>query len=177
MTPKTIQPIKSDAIEKLSAKMKAAQSVVFVDYTGMGVKTQQELKNRLKSIGGNMIVAKNTLLQIAGSEANIPAESLTDDILSGQTALVIGNDDAVAPIQIVGKFASEFELPKFKAGSIDGTYYNSDNLIKVSKLPSKEVLVGQALGAIAAPMYAMVGTLQGNLQKLLYILTAKQAQN
>ena len=60
---------------------------------------------------------------------------LEDSVLQGQTALVISGDDPVAPIQVLGKFAKEFELPKFKVGVVEGTFQDSANLTKLSTLP------------------------------------------
>jgi large subunit ribosomal protein L10 len=173
MTPKKLNQSKVQAINELASQMKDAKSVLFVDYSGMGVKTQQELKNRLREVGGKMIVAKNTLLNLAGREAKLPEEALKDTVLEGQTAVVFASDDSISPVQTIGKFAKEFELPKMKAGVIDGAFQDSANLSRIASLPSKEVLVGQVMGSLASPMYGLVGTLQGNLQKLVFILKAK----
>lgn len=171
MNPKAdIKPEKKDYVKSLSNEMSEAKSVVFVDYTGMGVEVQQDLRAKIKEAGGTMKVVKNTLLQLAGKKAQLPEEVLTDEVLSGQTALVIANEDSVAPIQSLGKFIKEFELPKFKAGIVEGAYQDAAGLDRVSKLPTKDELSAQALGAISAPLYGLVGTLNGNLQKLVYIL-------
>jgi large subunit ribosomal protein L10 len=171
-----ITPEKAATINSLSTELKKAPSAVFVTYAGMGVKAQQDLKKKLKDGGSTMLVAKNTLLKLAAKEAGYPEEVLSDSLLTGQTAVVLSSDDAVSPVQILGKFIAENELPQFKAGVVEGAFYDKDALVKVSKLPSKEVLYAQVVGAVAAPMYAVVGTLQANIQKLLMILKTKAAQ-
>jgi large subunit ribosomal protein L10 len=157
-------------VENLTKELQDAKSVVLVNYTGLNVKAQQDLKARLKEVGGKMVVVKNTLLKRAFELAKLDSNMAKDEILSGQTALLIANDDPIAPIQTLGKFAKEFELPKFKVGVVEGTFQDETSLTKLSTLPGRDVLLGQLLGALMASEYGLVGTLQGNLQKLVYIM-------
>lgn len=161
---------KKEKVEKLAEAMKKAASVAFVDYTGMGVKAQQELKKRLREAGGKMWVAKNTLLKIAGKEAGMPEEVLDEQVLSSQTAMVVGENDGISPIQVLGKFLGEYEFPKLKAGVVEGKYQDQEKLMMIAKLPSRDELYAQVVGAVAGPMYGLMGTLQGKMQELLYIL-------
>lgn len=160
-------------VENLTEELKSAKSLILVNYAGLSVKSQQELKKRLKEVGATMLVVKNTLLKRAGEAAKIDPETLTDTVLSGQTALIIGEEDAIAPLQILGKFVKEFEVPSFKVGIVEGSFQNSEALAKLSTLPGRDVLLGQVLGALMSPQCGLVGVLQGNLQKLVYILDAK----
>lgn len=164
-------------VEGLTKELADAKSVVLVNYGGLGVKAQQELKFRLNAVGARMVVVKNTLLKRAAESAKIDKDALTDEVLSGQTAIVLASEDAIAPIQILGKFAKEFELPKFKVGMVDGMFQDTASLTKLSTLPSKDVLLSQLLGSLMSPMYGLVGTLNGNLQKLVYILDQKAKMN
>lgn len=161
---------KTDLITKLSPKLKSATSIVFVNYAGLSVGLQQKLKLQLKAIGSDMTVVKNTLIKLAGKEAGLSDDVLTDEVLSGQTALIMTDGDAVAPIQVLGKFVKENQVPQFKVGVIEGAFQNKEALLKISTLPTKEVLYSQVVGSIMSPMYGLVGTLNGNMQKLLYIL-------
>src|SRR3972149_3084273 len=103
-------------VENLTAELASAKSVVLINFAGLSVKSQQELKRRLKEVDAKMMVVKNTLLKRAGQTAKIPADTLSEDVLAGQTALVIGSSDPIAPIQVLGKFASQFDVPSFKVG-------------------------------------------------------------
>lgn len=160
-------------VDNLIAELKDAKSLVLVNYTGLNVKAQQELKKRLKEAGGRMVVVKNTLLKRAIESTKIDSKLAADEILSGQTAIIIANDDPIAPVQVMGKFAKEYELPKFKVGVIDGSFQDSESLGKISLLPSRDALLGQVLGALMTPMYGLTSTLDGNLQKLVFILNSK----
>ena len=167
---------KVEFVKNLQEELKGAKSIVLINYSGLGVKAQQELKSRLSEVGGRMIVVKNTLLKIAGEAAGMDKEILTDSILVGQTALVIAGEDPVAPIQVLGKFAKEFvsaagdSIPKFKVGVVEGSFQDQSSLTKLSTLPGRDALLGQFLGTLMGAEYGLVGTLNANLQKLVYLL-------
>jgi large subunit ribosomal protein L10 len=163
-------------VDNLKTELKDAKSVTLVNYAGLGVKAQQELKTRLVAVDAKMVVVKNTLLKRAGESVGIDKGLLTEDILSGQTALVIGSGDPIAPIQILGKFAQEFTseagnpIPKFKVGVVEGSFQDEATLAKLATLPGRDALLGQLLGTLMGSEYGLVGTLNANLQKLVTVL-------
>ncbi len=157
-------------VANLAEELKSAKSTILINFSGMGVKTQQELKKRLSEVNARMMVVKNTLFKLAGKEAKIPKETLTDSVLAGQTALILADEDPISPLQILAKFTKEFEVPQLKVGIVEGHFQDKEALVVLSKLPGKEALVAQAVGAIGAPIYSLMGTLQGNLQKLVFVL-------
>jgi len=157
-------------VDNLTAELKSAKSFVLINYTGLSVKSQQELKRRLKDVGSKMLVVKNTLLKRASETAKIDKKILTDEVLSGQTALVISEGDPISFIQVLGKFTKEFSVPQMKVGIVDGLFQDSLTLSQISNLPGRDTLLSQLLGSLMSPSYGLIGTLNGNLQKLLYIL-------
>lgn len=160
-------------VENLTEELKTATCVVLFDYTGLSVKMQQDLKKRFALCGAKMSIVKNTLFKHAGKNAKVPEETISDNVLAGPTAIIISEKDSIAPLQVLAKFAKENEILNFKVGIIDGNFQDKNSLIKLSLLPSKEALYGQLVGSVAGPMYGLVATLQGNLQKLIYILNEK----
>lgn len=159
--------------DNLTAELKSAKSLVLINYTGLSVKSQQELKKRLKEAGAKMLVVKNTLLKRASETAKLDKEMVTDEILSGQTALVISEADPISFIQVIGKFTKEFSVPQMKVGIVEGSFQSQAALAKLATLPGRDVLLGQLLGSLMSPSYGLVGTLNGNLQKLVYVLSQK----
>jgi len=157
-------------VENLTAELKSATAVVLIDFQGLPVKLQQELKKRLNAAGAKMIIVKNTLFKLASRSAKLSEQMISNTVLSGPNALVVTDSDPIAPIQILAKFASEFEMPQFKVGLVDGSFQDKENLIALAKLPNKETLLAQTAGTIASPLYGLLGILNGNLQKLVYIL-------
>ncbi|HWA51595.1 MAG TPA: 50S ribosomal protein L10 [Patescibacteria group bacterium] len=164
---------KSTLINELSKDFKDASSISLVDFTGMNIVAQQDLKKKLKEAKARMIVAKNTLIKLAAKDAKLPEDIITDEILSGQTAVVFGKEDAVSPIQAIGNFAKDNEALKFKAGILDGAFQDKAGMEAISKLPGKEALKGQVVGNIASPMYMLISNLQASVQELIGTLTAK----
>jgi len=160
-------------VENLKEELKSANSFVLIDFVGLGVKSQQELKKRLKSVGAKMIIVKNTLFKMAGKEAKLSEEILDDKVLTGSSALIVSENDPISFLQVLAKFSSEFEIPQFKVGVIEGSFQDKESLITLSKLPSKEILFSQTVGAISSPLYGLMSTLEGNMQKLIYILNSK----
>lgn len=157
-------------VENLTEELKSAKSVILINFSGLGVKTQQELKKRLAKVDARMMVVKNTLFKIAGKAAKIPKETLTDSVLAGQNALIISDNDPITSLQVLGKFAVEFDVPQLKVGFIEGDYQDKEDLIKLSKLPGKDALLAQVTGAIGAPIYGLIGLLNANTQKLIFVL-------
>lgn len=162
---------KEELVEKLADKMKSAASFVFVDYSGMSVAQQQDLKKLLKEAGASMTVAKNTLILLAAKKAGILSDKDNlAETFSGQTAVVFGSEDPVSPIQIVGKFAKANEVLEFKAGVVEGELQDKEAVARISTLPGKEVLQSQVVGYLASPMYALASVLSSKMQSLVYIL-------
>lgn len=157
-------------VEDLAARIKDAKSVAVIDYQGLATKQLNELRKKIKGAEGVFVVAKNTLLKLAFKSADY---SLPTTDLTGPTAVVFANEDEIAPLQIIGKQASDSGLPKFKFGIFGGDFLDSEKLLSLSKLPGRQVLLGQLVGIIATPAYSLVGTLNGNLQKLIYILDTR----
>jgi len=172
MTPKAvIKTEKENYVNSLSNELKEASSVVLVNFEKMNVSSQQELKSQLAKSNAKMKVAKNTLTKIAIEKAGLPNELGTDEILKGQTAIVMASDDPVSPIQILGKYNKTSDLAAMKAGFVDGNFQNSEGLIKISKLPSKQELYAQVVGSVMSPLYGVVNVLNANMQKLVYVLS------
>ncbi|HKC04620.1 MAG TPA: 50S ribosomal protein L10 [Patescibacteria group bacterium] len=174
-----LKAAKVTLVEKLVEDLKGAKSLVLVNYTGLNVKAQQELKKRLNEVDGSMVVIKNTLLKRASEAAKLDPGMVDEEVLQGQTALVIARMDPVAPIQVLGKFAKEFAsadgspLPKFKVGMVDGSFQDEVSLNKLSTLPGRDVLLGQLLGSLMSSMYGLVTTLQSPMNQLVYTLDQK----
>lgn len=161
---------KIDLVEGLTGKLSGATCVLLVNYTGLTVSSQQELKRELKKADSAMVVVKNTLLKRAIENAKLGNGKVEDAILTGQTALIISEGDPIAPIQALGTFMKKNSTPQFKVGVIEGSFQDKESLEKISSLPGKDALMGQLLGVLISPQYGLVSTLNTNLNKLVYIL-------
>jgi large subunit ribosomal protein L10 len=154
---------KQSRVQELTKLINDSVSCVLVDYKGITVEEDTKLRKELREAGVNYFVEKNTLLLRAFQNCGI--EGL-DDVFNKNTAIAISNDNQTISANILGKFAensnSTFTL---KAGYIDGEVYNSADIIKISKIPSKDVLLAQ-----------LVSSLQNPIQKLAVTITAVAEQ-
>ncbi|MBI4033210.1 MAG: 50S ribosomal protein L10, partial [Candidatus Blackburnbacteria bacterium] len=148
-----------------------------VNYQGIPVKEQEKLRRDLGKVGGHFQVVKNTLLKRAFENAKVKDGLPRDEVLRGPTAVVLANDDELAPLQILGKLIRATAFPQLKFGIFGGDILDSEKLQRLAQLPAKNVLFGQLVGTMASPMYGLVGTLQGNLQKLVYTLKTTVMRN
>lgn len=156
-------------VKQLTASAKNAKSVTFIDYQGMGNSQLGALRKQLRKVGGEMLVTKNTLIKRALSNLE-NSNSLESLSFEGPTAIVFANDDEIAPLQILGKLAKETNLPKLKFGIFNQSIVDKAQLTVLSVLPNKNVLRANLVSALSAPSYLLVAALQGNLQKLVYLL-------
>lgn len=162
-------------VEDLTKRLGDARSIILTDITGLRVNDQNRLRRMLGEVNAKLLVVKNTLLSRALDQ--VPhikhLASNIKPLLAGQTAMVISEVSEVGPLQALGKFIKELEMPRLKVGIISGNIYDESALVSISKLPGREVLVGQVVGALASPLYGLVGTLQENLVALVYSLNEK----
>jgi len=94
-------------------------------------------------------------------------------VLSGQTALIVSEGEPISAVGVLGRFAKEYEVPQLKVGVLEGAFQDTESLVKISTLPGRDALLGQVLGILMSSSYGLVGTLNANMQKLVYILKQK----
>ena len=150
-------------VNLLKTKLQQAKSIVFADASGLSVNLQRELRQKIKLAGGELIVAKNTLLKIALG---------VKDQLAGPTITLLAYDDEIAPIKALAEFAKAHELPKIKAGFLAKEPLTKDQVETLANLPTKIELLAKTVGTLQAPITGFVNVLQGNLRKLVYVLKA-----
>jgi len=116
-------------VDGLTEKLKTASGYILVDFNGLTVKMQQDLKNRLREVGGEMEIVKNTLFKLSAEKAKSPSDITSDTVLQGPTALIVTKEDPIATLQIVAKFAKESEVPQLKVGVVEGSFQDKFALI------------------------------------------------
>ncbi len=141
--------LKQPIVQEISENIKDAQSVVVVDYLGLTVAEDTELRRQLREAGVVYKVYKNTLVNFAikGTEF----ESLAD-CLEGPSAFAISTTDATAPARILAKFAKTAPALEIKAGVVEGTFYDEKGMKAIAAVPSREELLSKFLGSIQSPI-------------------------
>ena len=141
--------LKQPIVQAIAEEIKDAQSVVLVDYRGLTVAQDTELRKQLREAGIVYKVYKNTMMKRAfeGTEC----EAL-ESCLEGPSAIAISKDDATAPARILCKFAKDAPALELKGGVVEGTAYDVAGLTELSKIPSREELLSKLLGSLQSPI-------------------------
>ena len=144
---------KKAVVEALSAKRKEATSVVFVDYKGINVAQDTELRKQFREAGVEYSVVKNTLTNFAAKDAGYDFA----EILNGTTAMASTTGDPIAPARIVCEFAKKNKLKTLaiKGGIVEGSVLSGAQLSGFGELPSKNALVASVLGTFLAPISSL----------------------
>ena len=141
--------LKKPIVDEISASIKDAQSVVLVDYRGLTVEQDTQLRRNLREAGITYKVYKNTFMNFAfkGTEC----EGLTQ-YLEGPSAIAISTDDATAPARVLAEFAKTANKLEIKAGVVEGTVYDANGMASIASIPSRDVLIGRLLGSMKSPI-------------------------
>ena len=141
--------IKKPIVEEISAAIKDAQSVVLVDYRGLTVAQDTELRKQLREAGITYKVYKNTMMNFAFKGTDFEALA---PFLDGPSAVAISTTDATAPARVLAKFAQTANKLEIKAGVVEGTLYDAEGMKAISAIPSREELLSKLLGSIQSPI-------------------------
>ena len=155
---------KKAVVTTLSGKIKEATSVVFVDYKGITVAQDTELRKQFREAGVEYTVVKNTLTRFAAKENGYDF----DEVLNGTTAMASTTGDPIAPARIVCEFAKKNKgsTLSIKGGVVEGSVLSADQLNGFGELPSKNALVASVLGTFLAPISSLAFVLdQIRMQK------------
>lgn len=163
---------KEQAVDKLSNELGRLSLAVMTDYRGLSVHEIEELRNKLREEGMTYRVTKNTLLRIA-LKSNPTLADIDPTSFSGPMALAIGFDDEVAPARVIFQYAKEHKaLEIVGAVTSDGRLLSAAEVKSLATLPSREQLIAQVVGTIAAPLTGFVGVMAGNVRSIINVLNA-----
>ena len=143
---------KKAVVENLTSTIKEATSVVFVDYKGITVAQDAELRNQFREAGVEYSVVKNTLTRFAAKNAGYDFS----EVLNGTTAMATTTGDPIAPARIVCEYAKKNKIAmSIKGGIVEGSVLSAAELNGFGELPSKNALVASVLGTFLAPISSL----------------------
>jgi len=172
--PKTKEE-KQKIVEELKEKIEKQKSIVFVDFSGLGVDTITELRKKMREKECEFKVTKKTLIEIA-------LKGFKNDIakkvrgLQGEIGIGFGYQDEIMPFKILGDFSKEQENLKLLAGLIGEEFLEKEKTIAMSELPTREEILTRIVGSISAPISNFVNVLQGNIKGLLSVLAKAKTE-
>ena len=164
---------KEQVVAEFAEKLKNAQAAFLTDYRGLTVEQADELRNKLRAVGVEYSVVKNTLLRLASRGTDMEC---LDEYLAGPTSLTIAIDDPVAPAKVLTEFAKAHDAFEVKAAALNGALLSVADIKALAELPSREELLAKMLGSLNAPVSNFVGVLAAIPRSLVQVLGAIQEQ-
>ncbi|HLI58298.1 MAG TPA: 50S ribosomal protein L10 [Solirubrobacteraceae bacterium] len=162
---------KTAVVDEIAEQLESSEAVFAVDYRGISVAQAADLRARLRDADARFRVVKNSLSERAADKAGL--ESIKP-MLVGPTALTFVRGDAAAAAKALSDAAREMQLLDFKGGLLGDSVLSADDVRSIARLPSRDVLYGQLVGTIAAPLTglarglnALVGGLAIQLQAMV----------
>jgi large subunit ribosomal protein L10 len=141
--------LKKPVVDEIKGYVENAKAAVLVDYRGLTVAEDTELRKKLREAGVIYKVYKNTMLNFAFKGTEFEALSKN---LEGPSAIAFGMEDATAPARILNDLAKTMPKLEFKAGVVEGTYYDDKGIQVIASIPSREVLISKLLGSLQSPI-------------------------
>ena len=158
---------KAAAVAEIAEQIKESDAIFAVDYRGISVTQVAELRGKLRDADATFRVVKNTLTERAADAAEVEA---LKELLTGPTALTFVRGDAATAAKAISTFNKETDLLAFKGGIMDGESLEVGQIQAIAKLPSRQVLYGQLVGVVAAPLNGLARSLGGLLGGLAVAL-------
>ena len=140
---------KQPVVQEIAGLLENAQSAVLVDYQGITVEADTQLRKQLREAGVTYRVYKNTLMNIAMKGTAF--EAMSGD-LKGPSAIAVSTGDATAPARIIATFAKTNDKVALKAGVVEGTYYDEKGINAVALIPGRNELLAKLLGSWQSPI-------------------------
>ncbi len=160
---------KKQVVAEISTNLQKAQSVVFVNYSGLNVSKITELRAKLRQVGAEMKVVKNTLARRAVADCGL--EGLAP-YLDGPTASVFSNLDPVSGPQVLKEFAKKNKRLIIKGGALENKALDAEGVRALADLPSRDELLTQVVWGMQGLIVGLVNVLQGPQRKFVYAVEA-----
>ena len=163
---------KEQTVEGIKQLINDSQGLILIDYKGITVDEDTKLRRRMREAGVVYKVEKNTLIKRAYGDLGF---NDLDPFLEGTTAMAFSNDP-VMMAKTISQFMTEFKKLHVKAGMLDNKFMQADQVDKLAKLPSREVLLSQLLGSMQSPMASFAGVCSGMLRQLVTVVDKVREQ-
>ena len=141
--------LKQPVVKEIAELLDGAQSSVVVDYRGLTVEQDTQLRKSLREAGVTYKVYKNTMIRLATKGTEFEA---LDNVLEGPTAIAVSKEDATAPARILFNFSKTAPQLELKAGIVEGTTYDAQGIKVIAEIPSRDELLGRLFGSMKSPI-------------------------
>ena len=165
---------KRETIESLRAELDASRTMIVSEYRGLKVKEITEIRRALRKSDVSYRVVKNRLMRIAAKD-NAAAEALSP-LLTGPSAIAFGNDEAATAKAVIDATRPFSRIVRITGAVLGSRAIDADAVTRLATLPSREVLLADALGAMVAPLATTAGLFDAPLRDVVGLVDALIAQ-
>ena len=151
---------KEAVIAAVAQLLSDSENLFVSDYRGLTVAQLEELRVKLRASGASFKVVKNTLGDIAAGRAG---RNEIKEMLAGPTAVTFCGDDLIGAAKALADFARTHPQLEVRGGLLKSNLVDAADVKALASLPSREVLVAQMIGTLAAPITGLVTVLEGTV--------------
>lgn len=164
---------KETFVADMKSRLEKAEATFLVDYKGLDVETFNTLRGELRKSETELEVVKNRLLKLASKDTET---AMLEQYFEGPCALVINYEDAIAPAKTLVEQSKTHKHLEIKVGQMSGQLIDEAGIKRLAQLPSREILLSQALSVMQAVPTSFVRVLNGVMVNLLNVLKAVEEQ-
>jgi large subunit ribosomal protein L10 len=161
---------KRESIDELKAELADARTMIVSEYRGLSVKEIAEIRRALRKSDVRYRVVKNRLMRIAAQDSPV-AEALTP-LLTGPTAIAFGSEEGATAKAVIDAVRPFNRVVRITGAVLGERSIDADGVTRLASLPSREVLLAEAIGAIAAPMATTAGLFDAPLRDVVGLVAA-----
>jgi large subunit ribosomal protein L10 len=161
---------KRETIDSLRAELDANRTLIVSEYRGLKVKEITEIRRALRKSNVSYRVVKNRLMRIAAQDN--PAADALSPLLTGPSAIAFGNDEGATAKAVIEATRPYNRIVKITGGVLGSRSIDADGVTRLATLPSREVLLAEALGAMVAPLSTLAGLFDAPLRDVAGLVDA-----
>lgn len=160
---------KKELVDEYRALLERSAGVIMSSHSGLTVKDTEDLRAKIREVGGEFHVVKNSLMKLAMDEAGVP---IPEGSLEGTTAVGFADEDIPGVAKAIADLAKDDGVVSIKAGIVRGVVYDDRQISRLAELPSLNVLQAQLLGLLETPASQVAGVLQSSVRQVLNVMKA-----
>ena len=146
-----------------------SKAMIVSEYIGLSMKQIDDLRSKVRAVGGEFHIIKNTLAKVAFEQAGLPE---ANQLLEGSSAVLFAFENAPEAAKVINEFARTSDFVKVKGGYLDRRFINTREITALAELPPLPVVRAQLLGTIMAPASKLVRTLAEPARQMAAVLKA-----
>lgn len=160
---------KEELVEEYREIIERSRGLIMTGYSGLTVRDTEELRSKMREVGGEFHIVKNSLIELAMERAGVP---VPEGSLEGTTAIGFADQDIPTVAKAIVDLVKDRKVLELKVGIIEGNIYQPSRVEKLADLPPLPVVQGQLLGLLQAPAGRMVNTLAGSVRQIVNVVKA-----